>query len=193
MGAPAQASIVYSRMGDDYDYIIGNAKPAYPDSSRLKFFYRHVLYLKPNCWIIADEVEAEKESSFEFYYHSDFPFSHDGENSSKALGTRGSLKFTTLKPADAERNLFLQDIQSTTGRVTSKLNVLKLSSSGKNKDLFLSILESFPTGQNPVIKSSYTSSQDGDILTLNMGKVTKRFKVMADRPDKNTPLLVEIK
>jgi len=192
IGALYQPRIVYAKTSGEYDYFIGDASPAYPNTSKLKYYYRHLLYLKPDCWVVADEVAAESKSQFEFYFHSDFPFIPDSENHFTAKGTRGSLSVSLLKPEKLTAKTFLQDIDGVNGKVSSHLNVLKVSIGDKTSDLFITVLESFYTGQNPVIKPSVVSTPDGDMLVLEYGNYTHRFRVNPGRIDKKAPLFIEV-
>lgn len=191
MGAKELPSIVYKRVGKDYDYVIGNAKPFYPSSTHLTFFYRHMLYLRPDCWVIADEVKADSTSLFEFYYHSNLPLTVDGTNRFKAEGKRGSMTMTILKPNEAATSAFLQDIDGTGGGVASRLNVLKVCSKNKTSDLFITVIESYPSGTVATIKPTIVSTKRGDTLILETTKGTKSFKLMTERKNKKSPLLIE--
>ena len=193
IGAKDLPSIVYTISNKSYDYIIGNAKPAYLPSSHLSSFYRHILYLKPDCWVIADEAEADTTSLFEIYYHSNFPFLEKSNNCFTASGTRGSMTLTVLKPEDSGTSAFLQDIDGTGGGVASRLNTLKVSSKGKSSDLFITVIEAYASGETATIKPSVSYSSTGSILKLASEKRTKNFKIMTGRKDKNTPLFIETK
>ena len=191
VGAPKQPRIVYTSSNKEYDYMIGNAKPAYPSSTHLSSFYRHILYLKPDCWVIADEVTSDSTSLFEFYYHSDFPFIADGDNKFKVEGSRGSMSMSILKPSDTDNQAFLQDIDGTGGGIAGRINTLKVSSKDKTNELFITVIESYPTGKSPLIRSSLIKSKNGMILILDSPAGKKQFRVDAVRSDKNKPLLVE--
>jgi hypothetical protein len=190
--APEQPNIIYTSSNKDYDYVIGNAKPAYPASTHLTSFCRHILYLKPGCWVIADEVKADSLSSFDFYYHSDFPFTADGPNHYKIEGIRGSMNATILKPENADKQTFLQDIEGTGGGIAKQMNVLKVSSKDKTSDLFITVFEAYATGKASTIKPSIVTSKNFEHLVLISKKGTKRFKIESNRTDKNSPLFVEI-
>lgn len=190
LGKRDQPRIVYSRTGVDYDYVIGDAQPAYSPASHLTAFYRHIMFLKPNCWVIADEVASDSASLFEFYYHSDFTFISDSINRFRAQGTRGGLRVTLLKPQDAATETFLQDIQAIDGRVSGQLNVLKVSTSEKKRELFITVLEAYPNGKAAEIKSSIKSSSGGNHLIIVMNNKSRIFKIMSERKDKNTPLFI---
>jgi hypothetical protein len=102
------------------------------------------------------------------------------------------MMVTVLKPNNAGTNTFLQDIEHTGGRIAKRLDVLKVSSKNKLSDLFITVIEAYPTGENPTIKPSVISSKDGNILSLTSKKGTRKFKILADRNDKNTPLLIDL-
>jgi hypothetical protein len=191
-GAPDQPAIVYTRFGPDCDYVIGNAAPAYASSTHLTSFRRHLLYVKPDCWVVGDEVSADSASLYEFYFHSDFAFAADSAGRFRAAGARGALRMTILRPADAVTQTFLQDIEATGGGVAARLNVLKVGSTGKTRDLFISVLEAFDVGQSTRVRPSIATSAGGDTLVLAMADTIRRFRILPDRPDKNTPLFVDV-
>ena len=191
-GATDQPKIVYSKTSKEYDYLIGDAASAYPINCKLKYFYRHLLFLKPDCWIVADEVAADTTSLFEFYFHSDFPFTEDKPNHFTAKGSRGSLSVTLLKPNSLKANTFLQDIEGTGGGIANHLNVLKLSSENNATNLFITVLESYPSEENPSIKPTVVTNSMGDRLVIVYGNIKKQFKINLNREDKQTPLLVEV-
>lgn len=190
---PEQPVIVFSRSEEDYDYVIGNGTPAYPLSTNLTSYYRHILYLKPDCWVIADEVTANSPSSFDFYYHSDFPFISYNTNQYRVEGTRGSMNATVLKPGDADKETYLQEIEGTGGGVANRLNVLKVGSKDKTSDLFITVFDTYNTGESSIIQSSIATSENLEYLLLNSKNGTKRFKIEVNRPDKSTPLFIEVK
>jgi hypothetical protein len=191
--APEQPGIVNASSNNDYDYIIGNAKPAYPSATHLTSYYRHILYLKPDCWVVADEVKADSLSKFEFYYHSDFPFSPDGANRFTVEGRRGSTGVTLLKPGDATPQTFLQDIEGTGGGLAKRMNALKVATKDKTNDLFITVFDAYATGQTPAIQPSIISSKGSDFLVLKSKNKTWHFKIASNRKDKSTPLFIEMK
>jgi len=193
VGKSDQPGIVYTSSNKEYDYVIGNATIAYPASTHLTSFYRHILYLKPDCWVIADEVRADSLSTFDFYYHSDFPFSPDSTDRFKVEGKRGSTSVTVLKPDDASTETFLQDIEGTGGGVARQMNVLKVGTKDKTNGLFITVFNTYATGQTPAVKASIISSKSGDILMLKSKDKTWHFKMASSRKDKNTPLFIEMK
>ncbi|OGV79559.1 MAG: hypothetical protein A2340_11235 [Lentisphaerae bacterium RIFOXYB12_FULL_60_10] len=67
-GHPAPAiTRVESRR--NYDYAVADATAAYPSEAGLRRFHRHVIFIKPACWLIVDDLEAAKPASFEILFH----------------------------------------------------------------------------------------------------------------------------
>jgi hypothetical protein len=59
-------AILRAETKNDYDYVIGDAGNIYVDEAQLKHFRRHLLFLKPDIVVIADDLEARKPSKFEW-------------------------------------------------------------------------------------------------------------------------------
>ena len=57
---------------DGLDYLVGDAAAAY--EGRLKKALRHVVFVKPDLIILADEVEAPKPSTYQWMLHGQVPF-----------------------------------------------------------------------------------------------------------------------
>jgi hypothetical protein len=63
---------------DGMDYVAGDATTSY--EGRLKLARRHVLFLKPDVIVIADELQAPKPSTYQWMLHAQAPFEvQDGE------------------------------------------------------------------------------------------------------------------
>ena len=61
----------------DIDYVVGDAQAAY--GNRLRRFDRHVVFLRPNLFVILDDVESAEPSTVEWLLHSPLPFVIDRE------------------------------------------------------------------------------------------------------------------
>jgi len=57
------------------DYVVGDATAAY--EGRLKRFWRHIFFVKPDVIVIADEVEAARPSTFQWMLHAQAEFQVD--------------------------------------------------------------------------------------------------------------------
>lgn len=64
----ANGQITRFLTGNDYDYALGDATPAY--SGRLKRFQRHVIHVRPGTFVLVDELEASEPATFEWWLHA---------------------------------------------------------------------------------------------------------------------------
>lgn len=60
------------------DYVAGEAAAAY--DGRLKSYVRHVIFVKPDVLVIADDVEATAPSTFQWMLHGSVPFQLEPEH-----------------------------------------------------------------------------------------------------------------
>ena len=70
--------IVHAETSDRYDYVVGDVTRAYHPALGLQRFVRHLLFVKPDVLVVADEVALREEGVVH-----DFP--------PEALGTAGGL------------------------------------------------------------------------------------------------------
>ena len=70
--ADPMGRIVASDFQDGVEYVAGDAAAAY--EGKLKRYLRHVLFVKPDLVVIADEVEAAKPATFQFMLHAQQAF-----------------------------------------------------------------------------------------------------------------------
>ena len=97
------------------------------------------------------------------------------------------------KPENASKDTFLQELDGTGGKTAGSLNVLKVSSGNTTKELFITVIEAYPAGGLPEILPSVAVSKKDNILELRSDNKVKKFRISADRKNKNTPLFTEVK
>ncbi|MCE9591559.1 MAG: heparinase II/III family protein [Planctomycetes bacterium] len=124
------------------DDILADVGPAYELSAGLTRFTRRVRFLKPSTWIVVDELETREPATFEVYWHSDFPFTSDGDGSFTVRGTRGAMRVTTLSPAGVKTRTFQQAVNHPDGPLTAMKEVLTFSNAQPAKAVrFVTVLE----------------------------------------------------
>ena len=75
-GSPSPDGVILkAEFRDGLDYVAGEAAPAY--EGRLRRARRHIIFLKPDIILIADELEAPAPSSFQWMLHAQQEFSVD--------------------------------------------------------------------------------------------------------------------
>jgi hypothetical protein len=81
--AAATGRFIVFQPGNDYDYVVGDATPAYGD--KIERYRRHLLFMKPDVAVIADEVRARNPVSLKFWLHGRAPFTIDPAGGRVAL------------------------------------------------------------------------------------------------------------
>jgi len=64
--------IVLANLGDELDYVVGDAAASY--EGKLTDARRHVIFLKPDVVVVADELRAPRPSTFQWMLHAQKPF-----------------------------------------------------------------------------------------------------------------------
>ncbi len=189
------AKILHASSGDDFDYVIGDATAAYEDSIGLKRFVRHVLYLKPACWVIFDEVAAEEPVTFELNFHTHSPFTKVTDGHYAFTGQKGSLDLKVLAPAEAVGEITTQQrFHPDRLRPTGKIDALVITNAAKaDKAFFVVLLEAYPSDQASSARAELTKVPDGLELTIDTPQRNWRFKIRPDRDDPAGPIFQQIK
>lgn len=82
-----------------YDYTAGEAAKAYPHPD-LQRFTRHVVYLRPNLFLLVDDVRAKEPIAIDWLMHSRFPITWDGAGQkARAAGNKATLDVHLLSPS----------------------------------------------------------------------------------------------
>jgi len=187
------ARILRADAGADQDYVIGDATPAYNSDAGLLEFLRHVLYAKPACWVIVDEFTDSAASTFELYFHADFPFQDGGDGTFTVQGENGSLIMRALRPGDVSGRTFVQELIGTGGGSAGDIQAMTLSNdTPTDRTLFLTVLEAYRTGESPVVEVSIVTDGDDEVLVLVSPEGERRWRLDPDRTDRSSPVLVPI-
>jgi len=163
----ANGRIVRFLTGERYDYALADATAAY--SGRLTKFHRHVLHVRPDraarnragTFVIADELEAPKPVTFEWWLHALEKMDVD-EASREVLIHRGDvrLRATFVDPEDLE---FAQTDQFDPPPENNAPNQWHLTVSTKTKRkraVFLVVLSPYRDGEKPPTLTRTTQGDD---------------------------------
>ncbi|RJP32625.1 MAG: DUF4962 domain-containing protein [Candidatus Omnitrophota bacterium] len=94
----AAGNIVCEYLSDVIDYVAGDASAAYED--RINKFVRHVLFIKPDTFILVDDLEAPEPSTFQFHLHSNERFQAENQYEITATGGANGVRIAFASPAD---------------------------------------------------------------------------------------------
>jgi len=184
------ARILRADHGPESDYVIGDATEAYKRGAGLKRFLRHILYLRPDCWVIVDEFEAAAPSTFEMYFHADFPFKQQDDHTFDVQGKNGALRLTTVAPGDIAAESWRQPLIGTSGRPAGEIEALKLRNrTARRQVVFVTVLEAHPAADAPRIKAALTRRGKETMVTLSTPEKTQRFALRTGQSDPASPVL----
>lgn len=172
----------------DHAVITGDATAAYEPQAGLERYWRHVIHLRPDVWVLIDELRAARPSTFDLHFHShgralhnadfrpDQPFQPDGARAWTTGGEQGRLRITSLYPADTEGFAEVQSITDTGGQHERKMDLLRLRNARPTKrTVFITVLEAFPAKRGPGVRLSLRKSGAQLILEVTQRGVTRRI------------------
>jgi hypothetical protein len=178
--------------GAQYDELIGDATAAYRPEAGLTRFVRHVISLRPDCWVIVDDLEAAAPSTFELLFHGDFPFEKQDDRTFTLHGKQGALRVTALAPQDVAGKSWRQPLVHTSGKQEGELPALTLSNQAKAKQaVFVTVLEAYPAAGAPRIQPRLERRSGDMIVTLVSPERTWQVTIPATRPDPAAAFAVE--
>ena len=167
------SAIIRAESNPIFDYIIGDAYNIYPDIIGLKKFLRHVIYLKPDIFIIVDEIETTKPVIPEWLLHYKGKLQKTGENTFTLINEDVSLKIYIIRPHEFKYRIYEQ-VGMREGGKTKKLPVLEISPIQEtNKTIFIVVLHPAKVGEEwPKVMEIHENGKIGLIIQHN-GKLEK--------------------
>jgi len=187
------ARILASSTTTDMDFVCGEIAPAYKAEAGLKTFRRSLYFLKPSTWVVVDELEAAKPSTFTLFFHSDFPFKKDDAGAFTATGTRGALRLSVLMPDKVSAESLQQELLNTEGGVIkNKLETLRVSNADKSPScVFITVLSACPSAK-PAFAEAAVETKDGTSrLTVKTPDRSWRFRLDLKRENPASPVLAK--
>ncbi|MCX5659306.1 MAG: heparinase II/III family protein [Planctomycetota bacterium] len=126
-----------------WESIAADLTQAYEHAAKAKRIERHVVYIRPDCWILIDRVAAEAASTFDLYFHSDHAFvAGEAPGVHRAGGKKGAL---TLRSLAAQASAFIvekQVIEGISGHGGPPMDVLRVRNAVPAAEaLFVTVLE----------------------------------------------------
>jgi hypothetical protein len=84
------------------DHIVGDAREAYPARSGLTRYLRHVVFLKPDVLIVADDVATDAPRTLELRFHPEERAAAEPDGSYLARGRSALLRIEPLTTEGVE-------------------------------------------------------------------------------------------
>jgi hypothetical protein len=163
--ASAVGQITDFRTTPAFDYVVGEAAPAY--KGKLERFTRRILFAKPDAIVIWDTLRAPEPSSFEWCLHACDEMAKLDETTYSATKGKGACQVEFLYPAGLQ--ISQTDKFETPPRPRIKLveHHLTAATAGKNRDMeFVTVLRPHLSATAVQGKSTVRQIDGGYLVTI---------------------------
>lgn len=182
--------ILLAQPGEGIDRVVADPAPAYKREAGLKKFLRHVLYLKPSTWLIADEFETEQPSRFELLFHTLFPPQGDADTF-LVRGGSGSLLVKSLFSENTDGRITKQKMRGASHTHEDReMDLLVLSNpERRRRKVFLTLLHAFPAGEETRVEGRVQEEGGRRIVSIRTPQGPHRFELRPERDAPSDPIL----
>lgn len=158
--AAAMGEILDFQTSDVFDYVAGEAAPAY--GGMLKKFTRQILFAKPDVVVICDTVVAQEASTFQYYLHAETEMEIDEQTLKITTGDAGCV-VSLLRPENLKISQTDQFDPPPRDRVQLKeYHVTAATTISREEATFIAVLRPHRTGDVP--KGDPVLMGDGTIV-----------------------------
>ncbi len=182
--AAAMGEILDFQTSDVFDYVAGEAAPAY--GGMLKKFTRQILFAKPDVVVICDTVVAPEASTFQYYLHAETEMDIEGQTLKITTGDAGCV-VSLLRPENLKISQTDQFDPPPRDRVQLReYHVTAETTIPREEATFIAVLRPHRTGDVP--KGDPVLVDDGTIVVpLPNGelKVCVGDTLRAEKKDQN--------
>jgi hypothetical protein len=193
MGKP-EARILTFRANPSHDIVIGDLAPAYDNKHKLTRLLRHILYLKPDVWVIVDEAQAANPTTFQLRFHAPAPFVQLPAGAWRITRPTGSLTLDALSPTPITVHGFVDQIKGlNTVHSDHNLDALGIANQAPQAStLFVTMLQTHPSSQQAAtFKPTLTQNTPGSYkLELAGNSITLSITLNPGQRNPATPIFV---
>jgi hypothetical protein len=185
-----EGRILLAQPGADIDIAIGDAAPAYRPEARLRRFLRHLLYLKPDVWVLVDELDAEEASTFELRFHTPRACIQAGDAAWAMRMDKGALRLHYFATTPATARAFVDPIQGVGANHPSyDLDTLAITNATPQRSaVFLTVLHAHPAATEPSVSAQFDTTDGALVLTLDCNGTPKPIALHLGQSDPSTPI-----
>jgi|GEM_PF-525218 len=163
--AGSEPSILKAVSEDGFDYMLGDAASAYPSSTGLTKYQRHLIFLKPDILIVVDDIATSSPQDLELRY---FPESETiqtlPDGGYLLTSTNNTLRFQALATDGAA--VSADKVAYKSDKFTG--NRLALRVRGDDKDTLRTAV-AFSWSGNTALPTEITLDQQGDVWKFEAG------------------------
>jgi hypothetical protein len=172
--------IIYTQTTDQWDYVIGDAGNIYVDDAKLKHFRRHLLFIKPDIIIIADDLLASKEVAFEWNLNARNPFYKIKQKyyETNSMGVR--LNIHPILPENIPYRMLNREIEAH-DLIDNQMHSIRFEIKSARKAKYLICLSILKDGSVPAPKVSF--SENELVIKYNQKTWTILYNDNPSQPD----------
>ncbi len=122
----ATSAVIKAEHSAAWDYMVGDARNIYPAATGLTKYHRHLLYLRPDFFVVVDELRADPAAMFEWLLHTDVSIDKKTERSFVARNGDVLMDAHFLLPAALTVKVDGKTLSAATGRSSEELIVAVL-------------------------------------------------------------------
>jgi hypothetical protein len=182
--------IVHAAAHPDYDVVTADLTDAYEHRAQATRLVRHLVYLRPSCWLVVDVLAAGAPSRFESLFHFG-PVPQPLDDSRFDIrGDRGALRLSVLSP-DAAVSCETQGLKGTgSTHPDETLELVRVSNreSAANA-VFATMLEACSVGESPGATGRVVDNADGT-LAVHVETLHDQYSVTIGGPGAADPAVV---
>ena len=165
--------------GGDVVYLKGDAASAYYDELGLKKFDRHFIYIKPDKFIVFDEIGTDEPSISTFMLNADRAVELN-ERGAGLINDGVSLSLTRLLPSDVRSEIVDQTVQArglpgsvAKGDMEIRGKQLRITSGKRSSEsVFLNFLSVNEAAYSGLFPKASLADKEGAVVAINNGDGT---------------------
>ena len=115
--------------GPDLDYWVGEGAAAYPATTGLRRFDRHVLFVKPDILVIVDDLEGREGTEFTLLWHPGEAAVEDGSDRYRVSLERAALSISLVLP-EAARHATARRSMTTHQKKSAEMSEIAVTLAG---------------------------------------------------------------
>jgi hypothetical protein len=172
--------ILYAKSHAQFDYLIGDAGNIYVDEAGVEYFRRHLVFLRPDVVVIADDVLAEKRSVFDWLLQVNEIAAID-DLGGRIRVTKNGVEFWIIPvlPEDLEisvhhRKLEAKDVHGLPGHREGILKTIRLRSESQRARFMVMIgIQNVAGLQAPVV------AMENNQISITINGQERRLEYMS--------------
>jgi hypothetical protein len=148
-------------------YVLANPAPAYRKGSGVEQYYRHVLFCKPDCWVVVDAIRLQAPATPEVLWHTLTPLTEHEPNVFTTTSDTAASRITVLCADGLACSTEEQTILHSSRYTVDPRQLLRIKPTAPvTERIFVTAIETSPAGASPA--TLVTCEQSGTDLTINI-------------------------